>query len=221
MHPRLLLPLLAAAAALALVPAAAAHVTVNPNAVPSDSFSRFAVRVPTERDDADTTKVTLQLPEGLFFVSFQPKPGWTRTVTTEKLDPPVEVFGDMVSERISSVTWEGGKIAPGEFDEFGLSAKVPDAPGTELVFPAVQTYSGGEVVRWIGAADADEPAPRVMLEAATAEPAAAPVATSEAAGEGEEEDDSDWVAYVALVLGAGGLVAGLAALGLGLARRTT
>ena len=46
MHPRLLLPLLAAAAALALVPAAAAHVTVNPNTVPSDSFSRFAVRVP-------------------------------------------------------------------------------------------------------------------------------------------------------------------------------
>ena len=219
MKARLLLLPLAAAAALLLAPAAAAHVTLNPNAVPNDSFARFAVRVPTEREDADTTKVTLQLPEGLFFVSFQPKPGWTRTVTMEKLDPPVEVFGDMVSERISTVTWEGGKIAPGEFDEFGLSAKVPDAPGTQLVFPAVQTYSGGEVVRWIGPEDADEPAPRVTLEAATAEPAAAPATTSEAAAEGEENEDSEWVAYVALVLGAGGLVAGLAALGLGFARR--
>ncbi len=219
MTPRTLLALPAAAAALALAPAAAAHVTVNPNTVPTDSFARFAVRVPTERENADTTKVTLQLPEGLFFVSFQPKPGWTRTVTTEKLDPPVEVFGDMVSERISSVTWEGGKIAPGEFDEFGLSAKVPDAPGTQLVFPAVQTYSSGEVVRWIGAPDADEPAPRVTLEATTAEPAAAPATTSEAAAEREEDEDSDWIAYVALALGAAGLIAGLAALGLGLARR--
>ena len=125
-----------------LVPAASAHVTVNPNEVPAGSFSRFAVRVPTERPNADTTKVVLQLPEGLAFVSFQPKPGWTRTVTMVKLAKPVtNDEGETVTERIGTVTWEGGKIAPGEFDEFGLSAKVPDTAGQTLVFPAVQTYS--------------------------------------------------------------------------------
>ena len=39
---------LLALGALVLVPSASAHVTVNPNEVPADSFSRFAIRVPTE-----------------------------------------------------------------------------------------------------------------------------------------------------------------------------
>ena len=119
------LTLLVIGGALLLAPAASAHVTVNPNSVAADSFSRFAIRVPNERPSADTTKVVLQLPEGLFFVSFQPKPGWKRTVTMEKLDPPVDVFGEKQTERVATVTWEGGTIAPGEFDEFGMSVKVP------------------------------------------------------------------------------------------------
>jgi uncharacterized protein YcnI len=210
-----------ALAALVTAPAAGAHITLNPNEVPADSFSRFAVRVPTERPDADTTKVVVQLPEGLFFVSFQPKPGWTRSVTMEKLDPPVELFGEEYTERVATVTWEGGKIAPGEFDEFGMSAKVPNAAGQTLVFPATQTYSSGEVVRWIGAADADTPAPRVTLAAAASEEAA-PTATetTEAAPAADaEEDDSDLDA-LALAFGIAGLVAGVAALALVLVRRT-
>ena len=183
--------ILSAVAALVLVPAASAHVTVNPNEVPAGSFSRFAVRVPTERPNADTTRVVLQLPEGLAFVSFQPKPGWTRTVTMVKLAKPVtNDEGETVTERIGTVTWEGGKIAPGEFDEFGLSAKVPDTAGQTLVFPAVQTYSNGEVVRWIGAADADTPAPRVSL-AATSQEAAAPTTTTTPAASSDDDDGGE------------------------------
>ena len=205
-------------AALVLVPAAGAHVTVNPSDVPAGSFSRFAVRVPNERPDADTTKVVLQLPEGLAFVSFQPKPGWTRSVTMVKLAKPVtNDEGETVTERIATVTWEGGKIGPGEFDEFGMSAKVPDKAGQTLVFPAVQTYSGGEVVRWIGAADSDTPAPRVALAAIETEEAA-PAATETTAAAEPEGDDSD-MDGLALAFGIAGLVAGLAALGLTLARR--
>ena len=62
-------------------------------------------------------------------MGFQPKPGWTRTQ----------------SGRV--VTWSGGEIGPGEFDEFGMSIHVPANPGTELVFPATQTYANGKVVR--------------------------------------------------------------------------
>lgn len=216
MRLRTLLPLAAAAAILA--PAAAAHVTVNPNEVPADSFSRFAIRVPNERPSADTVKVTLQLPEGLFFVSFQPKPGWKRTVTMETLDPPAEVFGEKVTERVASVTWEGGSIAPGEFDEFGMSAKVPDAPGTKLVFPSLQTYSNDEVVRWIGAPDADEPAPRVALGAKEPEGAVGAAADETAAAASDEagDDGSTGRANLALGFGIAGLVAGLAGLGAGL-----
>ncbi|MGH2734151.1 MAG: DUF1775 domain-containing protein, partial [Actinomycetota bacterium] len=94
--------------------------------------------------------------------SFQPKPGWDYEVKMTKLDEPIEVFGEEVDEVVGSVTWTGSSIKPGEFDEFAFSIRTPDEPG-ELEFPALQTYSGGEVVRWVGPADADEPAARVNV----------------------------------------------------------
>ena len=39
-------------------------------------------------------------------------------------------------------------------------------PGTALTFKALQTYDNGDIVRWIGAPDADTPAPQVTLTAA-------------------------------------------------------
>ena len=133
-----------------------------------------------------------------------------------KLDKPVtNDEGETVTERAGTVTWEGGKIAPGEFDEFGLSAKVP-AEQTTLVFPAVQTYSNGDVVRWIGAPDADEPAPRVTLTAKVEEAAAAPTETTAAT---ETEDDDSDLDQLALGFGIAGLVAGVAALALMFLRR--
>jgi periplasmic copper chaperone A len=136
---------------------AAAHVTIQPAEAPIGSFSRFVVRVPTERDDASTVKVEVRFPP-LAFVSFQPKEGWKRTVTMRTLDEPLEVFGDEVTEVIDTVTWSGGNIGPGEFDEFGFSALTPEGEES-LAFPSIQTYSSGEVVRWIGPTDSEEPAP--------------------------------------------------------------
>ncbi len=43
--------LLDARAPCVLVPAASAHVTVNPNEAEAGSFSRFAIRVPNERPE--------------------------------------------------------------------------------------------------------------------------------------------------------------------------
>jgi uncharacterized protein YcnI len=207
-----------ALAAVLAAPVASAHVTVNPPTATAGSFARFDVRVPTERG-VDTTEVTLQLPEGLFFVSFQPKPGWTRTVEMEELAEPVEIFGDEITERVASVTWSGGRIAPGEFDEFGLSARMPEQAGTELVFPALQTYAGGEVVRWIGLPDADEPAPRVEVTPAEGEGGGAEADETAATEATAESESGEGRANLALGFGIAGLAAGAAALGLVLFRR--
>jgi uncharacterized protein YcnI len=209
---------------LVLAPAAAGHVTVNPSEAAAESFARFDVRVPTERRDAETTEISVQIPEGLFFVSFQPKEGWKRTVEMQTLAEPVEIFGQQITERIASVTWTGGAIGPGEFDEFGLTARIPEGAGQELVFPAVQTYSSGEVVRWIGPPDSEEPAPRVTVLPAEEEGAAAgqeAAATEEQAAPAApaEDDSGNGLTIVALVLAIAGLAAGLAALGMSLGRR--
>jgi uncharacterized protein YcnI len=137
-------------------PAALAHVTVQPSEAIAGSFSRFVVRVPNERPDADTTKVAVKLPP-LAFVSFEPKDGWKRTAKTVRLDEPIMAFDQEITETIGKVTWKGGRIGPGEFLEFGFSARMPDGEET-LSFEALQTYSNGEVVRWTGEPDSDTPA---------------------------------------------------------------
>jgi len=185
-----------ASASLISAAAASAHVTLNPGNAPAESFSRFELRVPTE-EDVPTVRLSVQLPEGLE-VRFQPKPGWTRT------------------QNGRVVTWSGGQIGVGEFDEFGLSFQVPNTPGETLSFPATQTYANGNVVRWIGAPTSDEPAPTLTVGEAESEeePAAA---TETAASESEnDEDDMD---TMALGFGIAGLAVGLLALGLTLVRR--
>jgi uncharacterized protein YcnI len=212
-------------AALMTAQAAAAHVTVNPNEWEAGGFARFAVRVPNERDNADTTEITVRFPQSIISASFQPIPGWERSIEMEPLDEPIEEEGEQITEHIASVTWTGGTIKPGEFEEFGVSFRVPETPGEDLVFPSIQTYSNGEVVRWVGAPDSDTPAPIVtVLEPAEEEEAAGGV-TGETTAAGEDEgtaapassssnDDGNGLAIVALILGIAGLAAGLGALAL-------
>jgi periplasmic copper chaperone A len=200
-------------AVLALASTAGAHVTLQPEEAPAGGFTRLDLRVPNERDNADTTKIDVQFPPGFLSVSYEPVPGWDIKITKRKLDKPVEQFGEQVTEEVGRVTFTGGAIRPGEFQDFGLSVGVPDKPGSTVTFKALQTYSNGEVSRWIGPPDSEEPAPQVKLTAAEAEAGgsgAQPAAP--AADEGDDEGGSDTLAIIALIVGIAGLAAGLAAL---------
>ena len=195
--------------------AAAAHVTLNPNEATKGGFAKFDVRVPTERDDAATTKVELFMPEEHPFptVRVKPKDGWDYTINKRELDEPVEVFGQEYTEAVESIVWEGGEIAPEEFDEFEISMGPLPEDADQLVFKAIQTYDSGEVVRWaeVAAAGAEEPelpAPTVTLIDAPAEEGATEAATELAAGDDDEDDDADTDP-----LGIAALVAALLALG--------
>jgi uncharacterized protein YcnI len=210
----------AAAALLALAPVASAHVTLQPEEIPAGGFTRIDVRVPTERDDASTTKVEVQLPPGFLSVSTEPVPGWEAKIVKRKLDKPVEQFGEQISEEVGQVSFtaqgESAGIGPGEFQDFGLSVSVPDKAGSTLSFKAVQTYSSGEVVRWIGPADSEQPAPQVKLAAAEAEGGASEPAAEEQAAppaeSGGDDDSGNTLAIIALVVAIAGLAAGLLAL---------
>jgi periplasmic copper chaperone A len=223
---RHLIPVAACALALAVPATAAAHVTIQPNAAPAGGFTRLDVRVPNERDDTGTVKVDVQMPPGFTSASYEPVPGWSVKITKRKVDEPIEVEGLELDEEIGRITWtgdpeRGGIIRPGEFQDFGLSVAMPDgAPGSKLTFKALQAYQGGDVVRWIGPEDADEPAPTVTLTAAAeggghgapgaaaaSEPASAP-ASSPPAG----DDDGDGLAIAALVVAVLALIAGVAGL---------
>ena len=211
-------------AALVVPAAAVAHVTIQPGEWEAGAFARMAVRVPNERDDAETTSVTVQFPENVPSARFQTHPSCEREVQREPLAEPIEDL----TERIVSVTWTCDPAIPADgFDEFGISFQIPEdaAEGEEILFPATQTYSSGEVVEWIDPdPEAESPAPRITVVApAEEEEAEAPAATTtdEAApvAAASSDDDDDNMSTVAIVFGIAGLVAGLAALGVALFRK--
>ncbi len=82
--------------------------------------------------------------------------------------------GDTLTDELATITFTAAKgkgIKPGQFRDFGLSLGLPDKPaGTALQFKALQTYTGGEVVRWIGAEGSEKPAPVVTLVADSESP---------------------------------------------------
>jgi uncharacterized protein YcnI len=214
--------ILAAAAALALLlPAgAAAHVSVVPATAPAGGFARLDVRVPNERADAGTVRVDVRMPPGVISASYEPVPGWSVRVRREKLAEPVQTEdGFEVDEQIAQITWSGGVIPPGAFQDFRLSLRLPAGQaGDELEFKALQTYRGGEVVRWIGPQGSEEPAPVLTLTAAATEAgghgAAGAAGSDDEAAPAAAADDGggDGLAIAALVVGALGLAAGVAGL---------
>ena len=62
-----------------------------------------------------------------------------------------------------------GIIRPDQFRTSASRSAIPEHARQEADVQAIQTYSDGDVVRWIGAADSDEPAPVVTLGAAEGE----------------------------------------------------
>lgn len=209
-----------ATAVLGLAGPASAHVTVNPTEATQGGYGRFAFRVPNESDTASTTKVEVNLPENapVGSVSTMPVPGWTVTVEKRKVDPPIEVHGSQLTEAVSKLTWTAapnGGVKPGEFQEFPVS--MGPLPQTDrMVFKVLQTYSDGNVSRWIeeptpGGEEPENPAPVLTLTAASA--SASPAASAPAAAADDDDDDADTGAATAF--GVAGLVAGLAGLVLG------
>ncbi|WP_299036133.1 YcnI family protein [uncultured Pseudokineococcus sp.] len=168
--------------ALVLGPAlaASAHVRVSADDPAAGGYGVLTFRVPNESDTAGTVSLAVDLPTDtpLTSVSVEPVPGWTAEVVRGELPDPVAVEGGEITEAPLSVTWtadEGVQIGPGEFQRFTVSAGPLPEEGTDVVLPATQTYSDGEVVAW------DEPA----VEGEDEPQAPAPVVTTTAAAGGD------------------------------------
>jgi uncharacterized protein YcnI len=97
-------------------------------------------------------------------------PGWTIATEKTKLAKPVTTDEGQVTEAVTKITWTatGDGIPPGYFDLFTISAGPLPTKTNKIEFKALQTYSDGDVVRWIdpivkGAPEPDHPAPTLTL----------------------------------------------------------
>jgi uncharacterized protein YcnI len=202
---------------------ASAHVTVNPNSATQGGYTKVAFRVPNEKDTADTTKLEVTLPTDnpIASVSLKPMAGWTATTEKTKLTTPIKTDDAEITEAVSKITWTaaaGSAIKPGQFQEFDVSLG-PLPKTDQIVFKALQTYSDGDIVRWIeiptGSQEPAHPAPVLKLAVATGDASttssAAPSAVSASSKGSTEGDSINWLGLAGVAVGLAGLVAGLLA----------
>jgi uncharacterized protein YcnI len=173
-----------ACAALVLAATASAHAEVSPPIAVAKAVQLFTLAVPTEKEDATTTKIELTPPSGFAIDSFVPAPGWKREAQST---------GSGEEPKVQKVTWSGGSIPTEEATSFQFLASADEAK--TFAFKVRQTYSDGTVVDWAGPESSDTPAPTIE-------------AKSSLGGSG----GSNTLAIVALAVGSVGLVIAAAAL---------
>src|SRR5262249_59885455 len=92
-------PAVALTADLAVTSAAFAHATLSPPVAKTGVLQQFTLAVPTEKENATTTSVKLTVPDGVAIDSFEPSPGWQRSV---------QASGSGEEAQTQSVPWTGG-----------------------------------------------------------------------------------------------------------------
>jgi uncharacterized protein len=204
---------------LALAGTAFAHVTITPGSAPQGSTAELTFKVPNEESAAATIEVQLQVPTDHPIAQFlvKPVPGWTVAVQTVTLPKPVVTDDGSFTTAVSEVTWTGGKIAPGQFQDFSVSADPLPSGISQLVFKAVQTYSNGDVVRWIDLPQAGQPEPEHPAPVLTLTPAGPDDGGDAGTGAGTQAGPPAAAGSdtAAVALGAAGLAAGLLGLAAG------
>lgn len=196
--------LLAAAAlpllVVGLAAPASAHVTITPSTTAAGARAVLDVRVPHGCDGSATTAVTIRIPEQIDTVTPSPSTSWDQELETESR-------GDEVGERVVAVTYRtDAPLSDDREDVVELSVELPEAKGTTLVFPTIQTCEQGEAA-WIEipepGQDPDElvlPAPAMVVTAAGSgarQPSATEVLAGGASGASPPAEPSVEVPVVA------------------------
>jgi periplasmic copper chaperone A len=206
-----------AAAVIVAMGSASAHVSISPESAEQGSTAELTFRVPNEEARAVTTKLQLQIPTSAPIAQLlvRPVPGWTVSEHSVTLSKPLITDDGKFTTVVDQVTWSGGRIEPGQYQDFALSVDPLPDTGSSVAFKALQTYSNGDVVRWIdvsapGQVEAEHPAPVLALTSATEKPTVDPTAMEMASASVAAADpSSSWPGVLAVIA----LLLALAAVG--------
>ncbi len=129
---------------------ASAHITLETRQAPVGAGYKAVFRVPHGCAGSATTKVRVQIPEGVIGVKAMPKPGWTLETIRGPYSKSYDLYHGKVSEGAKEIAWSGGKLLDENYDEFVLTGFLSTdlKPDTVLYFPTVQECENG-VTRWI------------------------------------------------------------------------
>lgn len=142
--------LIALVAALLVASPVGAHVLLQGKqaAIGADYEAVFVV--PHGCSGSPTTKLRVQIPEGVIATDVKPVDGWNVETVKGKYSTEYDYKGAKVSEGIKEVAWIGGKLPDKTRQEFVVETYLAGSlkPNSTLYFPVVQECEQG-VSRWI------------------------------------------------------------------------
>jgi uncharacterized protein YcnI len=129
---------------------AGAHISLENKQATVDAAYKAVFAVPHGCAGSATTKIRVQIPEGVIAVKPMPKAGWTVEIVNGKYAGEYDYHGAKLSEGAKEVVWSGGRLPDGNYDEFVVSTYLTTGlkPNGMLYFPVVQECEQG-VSRWI------------------------------------------------------------------------
>jgi uncharacterized protein YcnI len=232
---------LAGGLVVAMALPASAHVTAHSyEAQAQGSDVLIAFRCPNEESKATTTQLEVDFPAAspLIGLYVETTPGWQFQVTMSNLPTPVTNGDGTFTQYVSKVVWSGSDIPVGGYQDFNVD--VSDVPNiSSIEVKAIQTYSNGDIVRWIDdPTNPNSPHPAPTLAFTPAAPAsgggstttvaggatattapssgspsaAAPVGSLAGLAKTSDVNSAKTVSIIALVVGIVGLLAAAAAL---------
>ncbi len=136
---------LAALISAATIPTASAHATLE-QAEATPGAYKAVLRIPHGCDGQPTNAVRIDLPEGFISAKPMPKAGWDLATETGPYAESYSNHGREVTEGVTSVTWSGGSLEDGHYDEFVVMGTLSGVEaGDVLAFAATQTCATDEV----------------------------------------------------------------------------
>lgn len=198
------LPLGVAALVLLWPGAAGAHEEISPATVPTGRPVFLTVSAANERR-VDLTKLTLTAPQGLTFGGTTREPsGWTAARTADV------------------ITWTGGAVPPGRFEQWGFELEAIDQPGTPAFRVSAEFADGfadtHQVVLTVAADTGTAAPPATTAPATTVQAPVTTAATAAAPTTAAHDDDGDGegtLATVSLVVALAALVLSVVAMARG------
>lgn len=164
--------LFAAYAATLLALPAQAHVTLEkPEAIAGQSY-KGVLRLGHGCDGSPTTSFSVEIPDGLALVRPMPKAGWQLTTETGTYSKPVTAHGKTYESGVTKITWSGGRVLDGEYDEFIFVGQLRGDVSGVLYLPVIQLCEKG-AWRWVEKPQAGQsaraPAPVLRIAQAQAQ----------------------------------------------------
>jgi len=121
-----------------------AHIVLaQPEAAAGSSY-RATFKVGHGCDGSPIHTITVRLPAGVQGAKPMPKAGWTVERRIDKLAQPYSSHGKTITEDVSAITWRGGPLPNGFYDEFVIQLSLPSQPGP-LWFQVLQVCEQGQI----------------------------------------------------------------------------